>query len=129
MCLNSATFKLRNEFSEITNSDTIHDLGYTIKLLKEDDISEWDITLLGAPDSSYADGIFHIRLSFPKDYPNKSPNICFLTPIYHLNVNPRISNYERAGPLGFVSVSFINWWKPSTTVKEILIKLYSIFDW
>ena len=52
-----------------------------------------------------------------------------MTPIYHLNVNPRIYNYEGAEPLGFVNVSFINWWKPSTTVKEILIKLYSIFYW
>ena len=135
MCLNTATIassvNLRNEFEDLTNSKIIHDLGYTIKL-KEDDLYEWDITLLGAPDSSYADGIFHIRLSFPKEYPDERPNLYFLTPIYHLNVNPRIprrSNYEGAETLGFVSVTFINWWKPSNTVKEILIKLYSIFYW
>ena len=70
-------FNLRNEFRDLTKSNTILDLGYTIKLLKEDDLYEWDITLLGAPDSSYADEILHIRLSFPKEYPNSAPKICF----------------------------------------------------
>ena len=105
--------------------DTIHNLGYSIKLFKEDDIYEWDVVLLGAPDSLYNGGIFHIKLSFPKDYPNSKPEVIFLTPIYHLNINPR--NFSKIEPLGHVSVSFINWWNPKTTVKEILIQLYSIF--
>ena len=107
--------------------DTIHNLGYSIKLFKEDDIYEWDVVLLGAPDSLYNGGIFHIKLSFPKDYPNSKPEVIFLTPIYHLNVNPLKLEGNEIEPLGHVSVSFINWWKPNTTVKEILIQLYSIF--
>ena len=107
--------------------DTIHNLGYSIKLFKEDDIYEWDVVLLGAPDSLYNGGIFHIKLSFPKDYPNSKPEVIFLTPIYHLNVNPIKLEGNEIEPLGHVSVSFINWWKPNTTVKEILIQLYSIF--
>ena len=107
--------------------DTIHNLGDSIKLFKEDDIYEWDIVLLGAPDSLYNGGIFHIKLSFPKDYPNSKPEVIFLTPIYHLNVNPLKLEGNEIEPLGHVSVSFINWWKPNTTVKEILIQLYSIF--
>ena len=107
--------------------DTIHNLGYSIKLFKEDDIYEWDVVLLGAPDSLYNGGIFHIKLSFPKDYPNSKPEVIFLTPIYHLNVNPLKLEGNEIEPLGHVSVSFINWWNPKTTVKEILIQLYSIF--
>ena len=107
--------------------DTIHNLGYSIKLFKEDDIYEWDVVLLGAPDSLYNGGIFHIKLSFPKDYPKSKPEIIFLTPIYHLNVNPLKLEGNEIEPLGHVSVSFINWWNPKTTVKEILIQLYSIF--
>ena len=107
--------------------DTIHNLGYSIKLFKEDDIYEWDTVLLGAPDSLYNGGIFHIKLSFPKDYPNSKPEVIFLTPIYHLNVNPIKLEGNEIEPLGHVSVSFINWWNPKTTVKEILIQLYSIF--
>ena len=107
--------------------DTIHNLGYSIKLFKEDDIYEWDIVLLGAPDSLYNGGIFHIKLSFPKDYPYSKPEVIFLTPIYHLNVNPIKLEGNEIEPLGHVSVSFINWWNPKTTVKEILVQLYSIF--
>ena len=107
--------------------DTIHNLGDSIKLFKEDDIYEWDIVLLGAPDSLYNGGIFHIKLSFPKYYPNSKPEVIFLTPIYHLNVNPLKLEGNEIEPLGHVSVSFINWWNPKTTVKEILIQLYSIF--
>ena len=107
--------------------DTIHNLGYSIKLFKEDDIYEWDVVLLGAPDSLYNGGIFHIKLSFPKDYPNSKPEVIFLTPIYHLNVNPLKLEGNEIEPLGHVSVSFINWWNQKTTVKEILIQLYSIF--
>lgn len=114
---------LKKQYYDV-NCSTIHNLGYSIKLFKKDDYYEWDIILLGAPDSLYNEGIFHIKLSFPKDYPNSKPEVIFLTPIYHLNVNPWKSMVE---PLGHISVSFINWWKPTTTVKEILIQLYSIF--
>ena len=107
--------------------DTIHNLGYSIKLFKEDDIYEWDVVLLGAPDSLYNGGIFHIKLSFPKNYPNSKPEVIFLTPIYHLNVNPIKLEGNEIEPLGHVSGSFINWWNPKTTVKEILVQLYSIF--
>ena len=119
-----SSFELLKQYKE-ADCDTIHNLGYSIKLFKEDDIYEWDVVLLGAPDSLYNGGIFHIKLSFPKDYPKSKPEIIFLTPIYHLNINPR--NFSKIEPLGHVSVSFINWWNPKTTVKEILIQLYSIF--
>ena len=121
-----SSFELLKQYKE-ADCDTIHNLGYSIKLFKEDDIYEWDIVLLGAPDSLYNGGIFHIKLSFPKDYPNSKPEVIFLTPIYHLNVNPLKLEGNEIEPLGHVSVSFINWWNPKTTVKEILIQLYSIF--
>lgn len=93
--------------------------GYTIELFNQNNIYEWKITLLGAKDTPYADGIFFIKLSFPQDYPDRAPRINFLTPIYHPNVNPSD---------GYVCVNFIrNDWKKTTSVREILTKLYSIF--
>ena len=41
----------------------------------------------GPKDTSYAKGIFFLRLIFPKDYPERNPEIVFLTPIYYPNVN------------------------------------------
>ena len=92
--------------------------GYTIELFNQINIYEWKITLVGAKDTPYADGIFLIKLKFPNDYPKSRPEIFFLTPIYHMNV--RKDN-------GFVGVNFIYEWKEKTSVREILTKLYSIF--
>ena len=114
--------RLKKEFEEVKNS-RLNELGYTIELFKPDNYYEWNITLIGAPDTSYANGIFHIKLSFPNDYPNKKPSIIFLTPIYHLNVCP----INVGEPLGNICASFLNWWNPSTTAKEMLTQLYSIF--
>ena len=92
--------------------------GYTIELFNQNNIYEWKITLLGAKDTPYANGIFFIKLQFPHDYPHSRPEIYFLTPIYHMNVLR--SN-------GKVGVNFIYEWNPNRSVREILTKLYSIF--
>ena len=96
----------------------LSDLGYNIELSERHNLYNWRISLLGAKDTSYADGIFLIKLIFPQDYPNTQPQIIFLTPIYHQNIN----SYN-----GIVSVNFIYNWNKSTTAREILTKLYGIF--
>ena len=117
---------IKKEFEEL-NANPIPNLGYSIQLSDKDNIFEWDITLLGAPDSIYARGIFHIKLIFSDDFPNKAPELFFLTPIYHVDVNPYKSNLLGEVHLGHLSVSFINWWKSEFTIKEILTKLYAVF--
>ena len=95
----------------------LSDLGYDISNIDiHKDFYTWRISLLGAKDTSYADGIFLIKILFPNNYPDSRPEIFFLTPIYHPNVAKN----------GFVGVNFIYEWKP-ITVREILIKLYGIF--
>ena len=115
--MNSEYFLLR-EFDDLKkNPLTIN--GYTIELFNKSNVFEWKITLLGAKDTPYADGIFFIKLLFPYDYPNERPRMYFLTPIYHMNVHIGDGN---------VDVNFLNWKREKTTnVREILTKLYSIF--
>ena len=108
--------KLLDEFEELKHYP-LSDFGYTIEFNRYN-LYEWKITLLGAKDTPYADGIFFIKLSFPHNYPDSAPKINFLTPIYHPNVNPHN---------GYVGVNFIYEWKNTTKVREILTKLYSIF--
>ena len=118
--------RLVEEYKD-TNRNKSNNMGITIGL-PNDDYYEWTASYIGPKDSSYAGGLFHIKLLFPHEYPNKGPDIIFLTPIYHVNVN-RIKSKNGSESLGYVSASFINWWKPETTVKEILTKLYAIFYW
>ena len=108
---------LRKEFEDLKHIPLSIN-GYTIELFNQYNIYEWKITLLGAKDTPYADGIFFIKLKFPHDYPYGRPEIYFLTPIYHMNVS-RSS--------GKVGVNFIYEWNQKTSVREILTKLYSIF--
>ena len=107
---------LREQYKELEHNP-LSELGYDISNIDiHKDFYTWRISLLGAKDTSYADGIFLIKIIFRNDYPHSRPEIFFLTPIYHPNVAKN----------GFVGVNFIYQWKP-ITVREILIKLYGIF--
>ena len=83
--MNNSEAILRKEFEELKHIPLSIN-GYTIELFNQNNIYEWKITLLGAKDTPYANGIFFIKLQFPHDYPYRNPEIYFLTPIYHMNV-------------------------------------------
>ena len=119
--------RLKEEYKDLACNPLSH-LGIAVGLSNQDNLYEWNFSLIGAKDSPYEGGLFQMKLSFPKEYPDKAPEIIFLTPIYHLNVNPRFHKYyEDNESLGHVSANFVNWWRPETTVREILTQLYSIF--
>ena len=116
---------LKQQFNDIINNP-ISNIGISIGLIN-DDIFTWNVTLLGAKDTSYRNGIFFLKIIFPENFPQGAPDIIFLTPIYHLNVNPIKFDNPGAEKLGHVSVSITNWWKPSTTIREMLTKLFTVF--
>ena len=105
----------------------IPSISLTVGLINDDDIFTWHATLLGANDTPYRNGFFFLKIIFPDNYPKKGPDIIFLTPIYHLNVNPKELDISGTEKLGHVSVSFLNWWTPATTAREMLTKLFTIF--
>ena len=86
---------IKYEFEEISRNPLV-DIGVTVGLNNED-IFEWNLTLKGPENSNYKKGIYYLRAKFPKDYPESPPEIIFITPIYHLNVN---SKYKQGVPLG-----------------------------
>ena len=108
------------EYDDLTMEPLVT-LGCTVGL-NNDNIYQWRVTMRGPKDSLYKEGLFYIELAFPENYPESPPKIRFLTPIYHLNVFSGADNN-----LGRICPNFITSWKPSTTPKEILTKLYTIF--
>ena len=116
--------RLNNEYNDL-NHNPISSLGINVGLIDDYDIYKWRVCLIGPKDTPYAKGIFYIHLIFPEDYPKKSPEIVFFTPIYHPNVNPCKPAFKGQEPLGYVR--FIYNWKSETTQREILTRLYSIF--
>jgi len=54
----------------------------------DEDIGFWKILMKGPEDTPYAGGAFLLYANFPSNYPTVAPEIRFITPIYHCNVNP-----------------------------------------
>ena len=125
---NEGNQRLKNEYKYLSNN-IIVPLGIWVGLVEDNDIYKWQFSLQGPKDTPYAHGIFFLHLKFPKDYPERNPEIVFLTPIYHPNVNPYKRENDGPFQLRHVCVNFINAWKKETTPEEILTKLYSIFYW
>ena len=122
----NAMKRIREEYVSINNSPNPN-IGVTVGLPDEDNIFQWRITLIGPKDTNYRGGIFILYINFPDDYPNVKPEVCFRTPIYHVNVNPTKSNMPGAEPLGHVCISTLNWWKPEYKMLEVLTNIFGLF--
>ena len=118
--------RIAKEFKDI-NRNPIANCGVTVGLFNDDDVRHWRVSLLGPKDTSYRNGLFYLSIDFPNNYPNAAPEVCFLTPIYHVNVNPKAPNFEGAEPLGHVCISTLNWWKPEYTMREVLTNIFALF--
>ena len=57
----------------------------------------------------------------------KPPEVYFITPIYHLNVNPKAPRSPGDLPLGHISLSTLSWWKPEYKMREVFINIYGLF--
>ena len=120
----NSIMKIKNEIQFIQNFPFTN-IGIHIELPKEDnDIFEWRGFLIGPNDTPYKGGIFNFKILFPFDFPESSPQVIFLNPIYHLNVNHKNQKNE---PLGRVCTSIFNFWNGKMTIREVLTKLYLMF--
>ena len=103
------------------------DIGFTISLINNN-FFEWKFTLEAPKDSPYSGGFFYLKASFPKEYPDKPPEVCFITPCYHLQVN--YTFMECIGEsLGHICISMLNWWNHDTKMKEVIANIYALFYW
>ena len=120
--------KIKEELSDLS-ANPIANIGVTIGLPDENNIFEWRCSLMGPKDTSYNGGLFFLKVKFPDDYPAKPPEVCFKTPIYHININPHKPKTEEKGAegLGHVCISTLNWWKDTYTMREVLVNIFGLF--
>jgi len=52
-----------------------------------DDIFFWRMTMEGPAGTPYAGGVWLLYVQFPEEYPEAAPQIRFITPIRHCNIN------------------------------------------
>ncbi len=118
--------RVEEEFKDLSNNPILN-IGAQVGLPNEDNIMEWRCTLVGPQDSNYANGLFFLKAKFPDNYPNSRPEVSFITPIYHINVNPKAPKSKDGECLGHVCISTLNWWKPTSNMKEVLHDIFALF--
>ena len=86
--------RIEEEFQDMLKNP-LPNIGCTVGLVNYDNFYEWKLAFFSPKDFLYAGGLFSVKLLFPKDYPLSAPQIIFLTPIYHFNVNPKKSKNQK----------------------------------
>jgi len=106
-----------------------HPFGFIAKPAKKKDkngdevtdLTVWDCFLPGKTGTIWEGGLYPITLTFGEDYPAKPPRVAFPPGFFHPNVYPT----------GKVCLSILNeekGWKPSVTIKQILLGVQDLLD-
>ena len=111
---------------EYLNKQSIPSLGITFGMYNND-FNNWRVTMMAPADTSYKGGLFYLSIHFPQTFPLMPPEVCFLTPIYHINVNPFYPCNQGAKPLGYIPIESLGFWNPYCSIKELFLSIYSLF--
>eukprot|EP01091_Cochliopodium_minus_P006285 TRINITY_DN1616_c0_g1_i1.p1 TRINITY_DN1616_c0_g1~~TRINITY_DN1616_c0_g1_i1.p1 ORF type:complete len:158 (+),score=48.17 TRINITY_DN1616_c0_g1_i1:44-517(+) len=87
----------------------------TLNMLK------WDCGIPGKTGTIWEGGVFPLTMIFTEDYPDKPPKCSFPKAFFHPNIFPS----------GTVCLSLLNEekdWKPSITLKQILIGIQELLS-
>lgn len=113
---------LWQEFKELKDNPEAT-IGVSVGLVDKNDIFTWRCTLMGPVDSPYKGGLFYLKVLFPHDYPQSPPDVRFVTPIYHVNINQKNSMEAK---VGHVCISSLNFWVPGTRIKRVLTDIFAL---
>ena len=108
-----AALRIKNELKRLLNDTPANCSAGPIN----DDLFNWQATVIGPTDSPYESGVFYLDIRFPEDYPFKPPRIFFTTKIYHPNIN---SN-------GGICLDILkDQWSPALTISKVLLSICSL---
>jgi ubiquitin-conjugating enzyme E2 A len=106
--------QLTSELRELTADPPS---GISASPSTEDNLFQWNATLIGPDESPWEGGIYTLRLQFPDQYPDKPPRVRFLTEMFHPNIFAD----------GSLCLDIIqDKWKPIYTVSSILSSVQSL---
>ena len=87
--------------------------------LLSNDLFVWQATIIGPTETPYEGGVFHLKMTFPTDYPFKAPAVIFTTRIYHPNINDN----------GSICLDILkDQWSPVLTVSKLLLSICSLLN-
>ncbi|KAK2465546.1 hypothetical protein APHAL10511_002438 [Amanita phalloides] len=125
----SNTLLLRRQLTELTKRPVE---GFSAGLADDSNLYEWEILIIGPPDTIYEGGFFKARLSFPYEYPLLPPKMRFITPMWHPNIYPDglvcISILHAPGDDQYGYEDAGERWMPVHSVESILLSVISLLS-
>jgi ubiquitin-conjugating enzyme E2 D/E len=119
--------RIKKEYKDFNEKTNFSATSPLIQFPNEEDITNWEVTVFGPSDTSYKKGLFCLSINFPDGYPHIAPEVRFLTPIYHVNVNSKVPSFPDEKPLGHIYLPILNDWKPEYTMYEVITYIYILF--
>ncbi|KAH8550910.1 ubiquitin-conjugating enzyme/RWD-like protein [Umbelopsis sp. PMI_123] len=120
---------LRRQLRDLTKNPVE---GFSAGLINDDNIYEWEVMVIGTPDTIYEGGFFKAHLTFPPTYPMMPPTMKFVSDMYHPNVYPDgtvcISILHPPGDDKYGYEKASERWSPVHTVETILISVISMLS-
>lgn len=108
--------RMRKIMKEITNLMRNPHPAFDI-YPNSDDLSFWKVVMAGPDGCPYSEGTWLLYISFPENYPQSAPEVRFLTPIRHANVN----SYGK-----ICHSIFTRNWTADTSVASLLACVYGL---
>eukprot|EP01084_Bolivina_argentea_P108226 193417_1 len=91
----------------------------------DDDLFHRRVMFIGPKGTPYQNGVFHLKLRFPQDYPWKPFTMSFITKIYHCNVNGKGGICTGCDGIPGICCAKSQW-SPALTVSKVLSNLISV---
>jgi len=83
----------------------------------DEDIMKWNAVIFGPDDTPWEGGTFKLTLAFSEDYPNKPPQVKFITKMFHPNIYAN----------GQICLDILqNQWSPIYDIAAILTSIQSL---
>ncbi|KAI9593642.1 ubiquitin-conjugating enzyme E2 g [Syncephalis fuscata] len=129
MANGQSTLLLQRQLREL-NRNPVE--GFSAGLVDDTNVYEWDILIIGPPNTLYEGGFFKARMSFPETYPMEPPKLKFISEMWHPNVYQTgevcISILHPPGEDKWGYEQASERWLPVHTVETILISVISMLS-
>ncbi len=87
---------------------------YSVELVTEGNLRHWQAEIKGPENTEYSGGMYYLDITFPEEYPMVPPQVLFLTPILHPNI-------DRAGRINLDILR--GKWSPALQMSYVLLSV------